>query len=175
MLRLGLGQSNLCHISKTLCTKPKQKLRLNITLNCSLWGQIEWNLISWQSCRHANLIQHVSTGRRYVARGQRLETSCWWIWWLQYLCSSLPRCSEASCLVHLRNEESGDCYRELTDCWPGAVMGDAFHQMTICCIVLFLHTWAPFPSPEMSIYWISESGQERDADLRCCTHSNCNL
>ena len=24
--------------------------------------------------RHANLIQHVSTGRRYVARGQRLET-----------------------------------------------------------------------------------------------------
>ena len=84
VLRLGLGQSNLCHISKTLCTKPKQKLRLNITLNCSLWGQIEWNLISWQSCRHANLIQHVSTGRRYVARGQRLETSCWWIWWLQY-------------------------------------------------------------------------------------------
>ena len=50
VLRLGLGQSNLCHISKTLCTKPKQKLRLNITLNCSLWGQVEWNLISWQSC-----------------------------------------------------------------------------------------------------------------------------
>ena len=30
------------------------------------------------------------------------------------------RCSPASCLVHPSNEESGDRYRELTDCWPGA-------------------------------------------------------